>query len=78
MSKPKLVTWPFVMLLLDYWPLRRFEPVIQQQHDERPRHQHRLAHQTQGKQKQGQKIEDRPGTPVSGFWHSLSALCFLP
>ena len=21
-----LVTWPFVMLLLDYWPLRRFEP----------------------------------------------------
>ena len=26
MSKPMLVTWPFVMLLLDYWPLRRFEP----------------------------------------------------
>ena len=26
MSKPILVTWPFVMLLLDYWPLRRFEP----------------------------------------------------
>jgi tetratricopeptide (TPR) repeat protein len=25
MSKPTLVTWPFVMLLLDYWPLRRFE-----------------------------------------------------
>jgi protein O-mannosyl-transferase len=24
-SKPTLVTWPFVMLLLDYWPLRRFE-----------------------------------------------------
>ena len=23
MSKPTLVTWPFVMLLLDYWPLRR-------------------------------------------------------
>ncbi|PWU14899.1 MAG: hypothetical protein C5B50_16345 [Verrucomicrobia bacterium] len=23
MSKPMLVTWPFVMLLLDYWPLRR-------------------------------------------------------
>ena len=22
MSKPMLVTWPFVMLLLDYWPLR--------------------------------------------------------
>jgi tetratricopeptide (TPR) repeat protein len=26
MSKPMLVTWPFVMLLLDYWPLRRWEP----------------------------------------------------
>jgi len=25
LSKPMLVTWPFVMLLLDYWPLRRFE-----------------------------------------------------
>jgi len=26
MSKPMLVTWPFVMLLLDYWPLKRIEP----------------------------------------------------
>jgi len=25
MSKPMLVTWPFVMLLLDYWPLGRLE-----------------------------------------------------
>ena len=25
MSKPTLVTWPCVLLLLDYWPLRRFE-----------------------------------------------------
>ncbi len=25
MSKPMLVTWPFVMLLLDYWPLKRFQ-----------------------------------------------------
>ena len=25
LSKPMLVTWPFVMLLLDYWPLRRCE-----------------------------------------------------
>ena len=24
MSKPMLVTWPFVMLLLDFWPLARF------------------------------------------------------
>jgi tetratricopeptide (TPR) repeat protein len=26
MSKPMLVTWPFVLLLLDYWPLGRFKP----------------------------------------------------
>jgi len=25
MSKPMLVTWPFVMLLLDYWPLKRID-----------------------------------------------------
>jgi len=25
MSKPMLVTWPFVLLLLDYWPLRRMQ-----------------------------------------------------
>lgn len=24
MSKPMLVTWPFLMLLLDYWPLQRY------------------------------------------------------
>src|SRR5262245_28210388 len=28
MAKPMLVTWPFVMLLLDYWPLRRFGSVV--------------------------------------------------
>jgi protein O-mannosyl-transferase len=27
MSKPMLVSLPFVLLLLDYWPLRRFEPM---------------------------------------------------
>jgi Flp pilus assembly protein TadD len=25
MAKPMLVTWPFVMLLLDYWPLKRIK-----------------------------------------------------
>ena len=25
LAKPMLVTWPFLMLLLDYWPLRRFD-----------------------------------------------------
>ena len=28
MSKPMLVTLPFVLLLLDYWPLGRFQPAI--------------------------------------------------
>src|SRR5438094_3075929 len=28
LSKPMLVTWPFVMLLLDYWPLGRFVSVV--------------------------------------------------
>jgi protein O-mannosyl-transferase len=26
LSKPMLVTWPLVMLVLDYWPLERFKP----------------------------------------------------
>jgi tetratricopeptide (TPR) repeat protein len=30
MSKPMLVTLPFVLLLLDWWPLRRFSPSIRQ------------------------------------------------
>jgi tetratricopeptide (TPR) repeat protein len=31
MSKPMLVTWPFVMLLLDYWPLQRLnQPAFKQ------------------------------------------------
>ena len=28
LAKPMLVTWPFVMLLLDYWPLRRLSQSI--------------------------------------------------
>ena len=28
MAKPMLVTWPFVMLLLDYWPLGRFVSLV--------------------------------------------------
>jgi tetratricopeptide (TPR) repeat protein len=29
MAKPMLITWPFVMLLLDYWPLGRFASVAE-------------------------------------------------
>ena len=28
LAKPMLVTWPFLMLLLDYWPLGRFAAVV--------------------------------------------------
>jgi tetratricopeptide (TPR) repeat protein len=32
LAKPMLVTWPFVMLLLDYWPLRRLrDPMAKKQ-----------------------------------------------
>ena len=31
LAKPMLVTWPFVMLLLDYWPLGRFGKVRRRQ-----------------------------------------------
>jgi Flp pilus assembly protein TadD len=34
LAKPMLVTWPLVMLLLDYWPLRRFSAVIPREVEE--------------------------------------------
>src|SRR5436305_1432818 len=32
LAKPMLVTWPFVMLLLDYWPLGRFGDPMTSEH----------------------------------------------
>ena len=32
LAKPMLVTWPFVMLLLDYWPLRRLRDSMMSEH----------------------------------------------
>ena len=32
LAKPMLVTWPFVMLLLDYWPLRRLADVTSKEY----------------------------------------------
>jgi len=29
MSKPMVVTFPFVLLLMDYWPLRRMSIIFQ-------------------------------------------------
>jgi Flp pilus assembly protein TadD len=36
MSKPTLVTLPFILLLLDYWPLNRLQPVRSGGHLEQP------------------------------------------
>jgi protein O-mannosyl-transferase len=36
MSKPMLVTLPFVLLLLDHWPLRRFDPRLNPQKSRAP------------------------------------------
>src|ERR1700682_3181277 len=32
LAKPMLVTWPFVMLLLDYWPLKRLRDPMGEEH----------------------------------------------
>jgi len=45
MAKPMLVTWPFVMLLLDYWPLGRFAAVIPSEVEESCRKTSKLAPQ---------------------------------
>jgi tetratricopeptide (TPR) repeat protein len=38
MSKPMLVTLPFVLLLVDYWPLRRFAAQASQKNNVKPLH----------------------------------------
>ena len=41
MAKPMLVTLPFVLLLLDYWPLGRFTPRRAARRDSAPRRRRR-------------------------------------
>src|SRR6266550_3281166 len=41
LAKPMLVTWPFLMLLLDYWPLGRLEDPMAKKH--RRSASHKLA-----------------------------------
>jgi len=43
LAKPMLVTWPFVMLLLDYWPLKRFSAVIPSEVEESRRKTSKLT-----------------------------------
>lgn len=47
MAKPMLVTLPCVMLLLDWWPLRRFGFAIQSGHQQTPGWETRLTRTTQ-------------------------------
>ncbi len=42
MSKPMLVTLPFILMLLDYWPLRRWEKALSAPVENRQRHINRL------------------------------------
>ena len=47
MSKPMLVTAPIVLLLLDYWPLRRFEQIVlHKRESENPAVRQSKAHNT--------------------------------
>ena len=43
LAKPMLVTWPLVMLLLDYWPLGRFAAVIPSEVEESRRKPSKLT-----------------------------------
>jgi protein O-mannosyl-transferase len=43
MSKPMLVTWPFVMLLLDYWPLGRMQNAASSDRQHAPRTTHPVS-----------------------------------
>jgi tetratricopeptide (TPR) repeat protein len=43
MCKPSLVTLPFLLLLLDYWPLRRFDPPPVRQNENQPGRRRILA-----------------------------------
>jgi tetratricopeptide (TPR) repeat protein len=43
MAKPTLVTWPFVLLLLDEWPLRRLRDRVDPQHWDRTRVRHAVV-----------------------------------
>src|SRR5436309_7005205 len=43
LAKPMLVTWPFLMLLLDYWPLGRFAAVIPSEVEESRRKSSKLT-----------------------------------
>jgi len=63
LSKPMVVTLPFVMLLLDYWPLGRFDISIDQA----------KSRSTKGraKQKSGQQVERKP---VSFLIHTVDLL----
>ncbi len=65
MAKPMLVTFPFVLLLLDYWPLQRLEPKrsAQQTRTEASRQRAGSREQAQlsAKKRKGKSVKMRTG-----------------
>lgn len=74
MSKSMAITIPFILLLLDYWPLKRFYPQKQAP---------AAVPKNSGKKKSGAKKNtgDKKNTPVAPAWRHLAVektLFFLP
>ena len=61
MSKPMLVTLPFVLLLLDYWPLRRFQQIPS---DQRIRNKSAEKQRGTSKNKHATGEEAKAATPA--------------
>ena len=62
MAKPMLVTFPFVLLLLDYWPLQRFEP--KKSAREISTEASRQRAQSPGNKKKGESAKMRTGQGI--------------
>jgi len=58
-SKPMLVTLPFVLLLLDYWPLQRFEQKKPAQEIRKEAHQPLSANKRKGKSSRKHTVQTR-------------------
>jgi protein O-mannosyl-transferase len=70
LSKPMLVTLPFVLLLLDYWPLKRFQPA--ETHVDTNRHSLSIKNKTR---KDAAAIISRSHPPVFPFlWSGMPPL----
>ena len=68
MAKPMLVTLPFVLLLLDYWPLERIQPEVPGTNNQPEKLHHRdTKKQKRKSRKSAPDIEKTQETPHSGY-----------